>query len=77
MVQGLNLDLRSEFFTIWLSVNHEPWTSVPAESSISSQLSSLCGRRPVHAAFTAQVKDHEPVVLQHLPSIILEASPRG
>ena len=52
----------------------KPWTlkpSVSAESSLSLQLLSFCGRSSIHAASTAQVKDLEPVTLQCIPSFTL------
>ena len=73
MVQGLNLDFRSEFFTIWLSVNLE--FQSPAESSPNSQLSTSVAEIPVHTASIAQVKDLEPTTHDVLPLSLLEASP--
>ena len=57
-------ELRSDFFTMQLSVNLEP--SVLAKANPSSQLFLLCGRITVHAAFIAQVKELEPSTVRSL-----------
>ena len=60
MVQGLNLDLRSEFFND--TAQCKPCISVLAKSSPSLEPIPLCGSDPLHTASIAQVKDFKLTV---------------
>ena len=63
----MNSDLRSEFFTIWLSVNLE--SQSPAKSSLGLQLSYLCGRSLCPCSIYSSSERPWANHPQHTPSI--------